>query len=157
MSTIDAQLNGNISSQGLTREEAKTRLRQYEPNAVREAEPHLLLVLAQKFWAPVPWMLEATIILELILGKRPEARWRLRPDDLQQLVALQTRLLRRAIDCVRRGGVLVYSTCSIEPEENRQVVEAVLREAPELRLEAVEDAVPGRPADGGFWAHLRRN
>jgi 16S rRNA (cytosine967-C5)-methyltransferase len=92
-----------------------------------------------------------------VLGKRPEARWRLRPDDLRQLVTLQTRLLRLASNRVRPGGVLVYSTCSIEPEENRQLVETVLREAPEMRLEAVEDAIPGRPADGGFWARLRRN
>jgi 16S rRNA (cytosine967-C5)-methyltransferase len=92
-----------------------------------------------------------------VLGKRPEARWRLRPDDLQQLVALQTRLLRQAIDRVRPGGVLVFSTCSIEPEENRLVVENVLCQTPDVLLEAAEDAVPGRPADGGFWARLRRN
>ena len=65
--------NANVSPQGLTREEAESSLRQYGQNTVREAKPHLLLATAQKFWAPVPWMLEATIILELILGKRPEA------------------------------------------------------------------------------------
>ncbi len=92
-----------------------------------------------------------------VLGKRPEARWRLRLDDLRQLVALQTRLLHIAAKRVRPGGVIVYSTCSIEPEENRQVVDAVLECNPELRLEATEDAVPGKPADGGFWARLRRN
>jgi 16S rRNA (cytosine967-C5)-methyltransferase len=92
-----------------------------------------------------------------VLGKRPEARWRLRPDDLRQLVALQTRLLRTAIERVRSGGVIVYSTCSIELEENRQVVDTVLESNPDLRLEAAEDAVPGKPADGGFWARLRRN
>jgi 16S rRNA (cytosine967-C5)-methyltransferase len=91
-----------------------------------------------------------------VLGKRPEARWRLRSDDLRQLVALQTRLLRTAIERVRPGGVIVYSTCSIEPEENRQVIETVLESASELCLEASEDAVPGKPADGGFWARLRR-
>jgi 16S rRNA (cytosine967-C5)-methyltransferase len=91
-----------------------------------------------------------------VLGRRPEARWRLRPADLGELVALQTRLLRVAAGLVRPGGVVVYSTCSIEPEENRAVVEAVLRERPDLRLEADEEAVPGRPADGGYWARLRR-
>jgi 16S rRNA (cytosine967-C5)-methyltransferase len=90
-----------------------------------------------------------------VLGKRPEARWRLRPDDLRHLVNLQTRLLRLAIERVRPGGIIVYSTCSIEPEENRQVVEKVLEETPHLRLEMTEDAIPGRPADGGFWARLR--
>jgi 16S rRNA (cytosine967-C5)-methyltransferase len=92
-----------------------------------------------------------------VLGKRPEARWRLRPGDLRQLVALQTRLLRTAIERVRPGGVIVYSTCSIEPEENRHVVETALEGEREFRLEASEEAVPGRPADGGFWALLRRN
>jgi 16S rRNA (cytosine967-C5)-methyltransferase len=91
-----------------------------------------------------------------VLGKRPEARWRLRPDDLRQLVALQTRLLRLALERVRPGGIVVYSTCSIEPEENRQVVEAVLHGSPCLCLETEEEASPGRPADGGYWARLRR-
>jgi 16S rRNA (cytosine967-C5)-methyltransferase len=91
-----------------------------------------------------------------VLGKRPEARWRLRSGDLPQLVALQTRLLRQACERVRTGGAIVYSTCSIEPEENRGVVEAVLADNPDFQLEAAHDAIPGRPADGGFWARLRR-
>ncbi len=70
---MDVEGNGNVSPQGLTGEEAEARLRQYGPNAVREAKPHLFLAIARKFWAPVPWMLEVTIVLELILGKRPEA------------------------------------------------------------------------------------
>jgi 16S rRNA (cytosine967-C5)-methyltransferase len=90
-----------------------------------------------------------------VLGKRPEARWRLHPGDLQQLVALQTRLLHLGCERVRPGGVLVYSTCSIEPEENRGVLESVLHQMPSVRLEAEEDAIPGRPADGGYWARLR--
>lgn len=91
-----------------------------------------------------------------VLGKRPEVRWRLRPDDLRQLAARQKRLLRTAMARVRPGGVLVYATCSIDPEEDLQVVETVLQDTAEFRLEASEDAVPGRPADGGFWARLRR-
>ena len=55
-STMDVKRNGNVSPQGLTREEAETHLRQYGPNSVREAKPHLFLAIAQKFWAPVPWM-----------------------------------------------------------------------------------------------------
>jgi 16S rRNA (cytosine967-C5)-methyltransferase len=92
-----------------------------------------------------------------VLGKRPEVRWRLRSGDLPQLARLQTRLLHQAVAHVRPGGVVIYSTCSIEPEENRQVVEKVLQEHPNLQLEVAEDAVPGRPADGGFWARLRRS
>jgi 16S rRNA (cytosine967-C5)-methyltransferase len=91
-----------------------------------------------------------------VLGRRPEVRWRLRPDDLRHLLPLQTRLLRLAAERVKPGGMLVYSTCSIEPEENRQVVEAVQKALPDLHREVEEEAVPGRPADGGYWARLRR-
>jgi 16S rRNA (cytosine967-C5)-methyltransferase len=91
-----------------------------------------------------------------VLGKRPEARWRLKPEDLPHLVGLQTGLLHQGCDRVRRGGKIVYSTCSIEPEENRQVVQAVLETRADFTLEAEEAAVPGRPADGGYWARLRR-
>jgi 16S rRNA (cytosine967-C5)-methyltransferase len=91
-----------------------------------------------------------------VLGRRPEVRWRLRPDDLRQLVQLQTNLLLQAGERVRPGGAVVYSTCSIEPEENGQVVRAVLRGLPEMALETEEEQVPGRPADGGYWARLRR-
>lgn len=91
-----------------------------------------------------------------VLGRRPEARWRLKPDDFRRLVPLQTGLLTLAAERVRPGGAIVYSTCSIEPEENRQIVQNVLRRSPELTLEAEEEQLPGRPADGGYWARLRR-
>jgi 16S rRNA (cytosine967-C5)-methyltransferase len=91
-----------------------------------------------------------------VLGRRPEVRWRLKPGDLRELVTVQTRLLRLAVERVRPGGCVVYSTCSIEPEENRQVVESVLRMRADLDLEAEQAAVPGQPADGGYWARLRR-
>jgi 16S rRNA (cytosine967-C5)-methyltransferase len=90
-----------------------------------------------------------------VMGRRPEVRWRLRPEDLRHLVPLQVRLLRRAATCLRPGGVVVYSTCSIEPEENREVVRRVQAVLPALVLEAEGEAVPGRPADGGYWARLR--
>ena len=56
---------------------------------------------------------------------------------------------------VRPGGVIVYSTCSIEPEEDGLLVRALLKEVPGLVLEAEEERTPGRPADGGYWARLR--
>lgn len=91
-----------------------------------------------------------------VLGRRPEARWRLRPDDFRRLVPLQTRLLIQAGERVRPGGAIVYSTCSIEPEENRQVVDNVRKALPDLELEAEQEQVPGKPSDGGYWARLRR-
>jgi 16S rRNA (cytosine967-C5)-methyltransferase len=89
-----------------------------------------------------------------VLGRRPEARWRLKPEDFKRLVQLQTKLLLQAGERVRPGGAIVYSTCSIEPEENQQVVRAALRGLRDLELEAENEQAPGRPADGGYWARL---
>ncbi len=61
------------TAHGLTSQEAAARLIQYGPNTVEEERPHLALALLRKFWAPVPWMLEATIVLQFLLGKRDEA------------------------------------------------------------------------------------
>lgn len=58
---------------GLTTEEAALRLKEFGPNIVAEAKKHPLLAFVGKFWAPVPWLLESTIVLELLLGKRAEA------------------------------------------------------------------------------------
>jgi H+-transporting ATPase len=59
--------------EGLTAAEAEARLRQYGPNAVPEEHAHPWRTLLGKFWSPVPWMLEATIVLELAMGKVDEA------------------------------------------------------------------------------------
>jgi 16S rRNA (cytosine967-C5)-methyltransferase len=91
-----------------------------------------------------------------VLGRRPEVRRRLQPGDLRHLVVLQTKLLLQAAQRVQAGGSLVYSTCSMEPDENRQIVQNVLQTVPSFMLEADEEQIPGRPADGGYWARLRR-
>ncbi|MCE9567601.1 MAG: hypothetical protein K8U57_36840 [Planctomycetes bacterium] len=91
-----------------------------------------------------------------VLGRRPEVRWRLKPSEFQYLVRLQTRLLFSAIDRVKSGGIIVYSTCSIEPDENEGVVKAVMQGMRSLKLEAEHHAIPGQPSDGGYWARLRK-
>jgi 16S rRNA (cytosine967-C5)-methyltransferase len=90
-----------------------------------------------------------------VLRRRVELRWRLRPDEIPRLAAEQLRLLEAAAARVRPGGVLVYSTCSLEPEENDHVVEAFRRRHPawvetaRRRLHPSVDAV-----DGAFAARL---
>ena len=62
------------------------------------------------------------------LDRNPEIRWRLQPEDLASLQSKQTALLRGALERLAPGGRLVYSTCSLEPEENEDVVAAALTE-----------------------------
>jgi len=89
-----------------------------------------------------------------VLGKRVDARWRLSQRDLEELSDIQVRLLMTAADRLRSGGKLLYSTCSIESEENEQVVEQFLRENPDFRCEAQQTFLPGEPSDGGFQSLL---
>ncbi|MES2787971.1 MAG: 16S rRNA (cytosine(967)-C(5))-methyltransferase RsmB, partial [Planctomycetota bacterium] len=84
-----------------------------------------------------------------VLGKRPEARWRITPYDMSELPRLQRKLLNLALDCVRPGGRVVYSTCSIEPVENQQLIEQIVRNRPNVKLIEQRLHLPGQPADGG--------
>jgi 16S rRNA (cytosine967-C5)-methyltransferase len=68
------------------------------------------------------------------LARNPEIKWRLQPRDLTDLRARQLAIARSAAERLAPGGRLVYSTCSLEREENQQVVEELLRSAPGLRL-----------------------
>jgi len=61
-----------------------------------------------------------------VLGKRPDARWNRKPEDIAGLADLQLKILNNAAEMLKPGGVLVYSTCSIEPEENTEVIEKFL-------------------------------
>ena len=103
--------------------------------------------------------------------RHPDARWRLRHSDLALLAAAQAGLLRAAAGRVNRGGLLVYSTCSLEPEENDDQVGEFLAGNEEWVLEppppgAVPDDVLDRGllrvlphrhgTDGSFAARLRR-
>ncbi len=67
------------------------------------------------------------------LGRNPEIRHRLRQEDLARQAERQRAILRAALRAVRPGGRVVYSTCSLEPEENEQVVTAILAEEANAR------------------------
>ncbi|MGB7758764.1 MAG: transcription antitermination factor NusB [Bryobacteraceae bacterium] len=82
------------------------------------------------------------------LGRNPEIKWRLRPEDLADLHGRQTALVKNALAALAPGGRLVYSTCSLEPEENRDVV----AEAAPGRDVTVWERMPRRDAGDGFWA-----
>jgi len=91
-----------------------------------------------------------------VLARRVEARWRLKPKDVPELVRLQSDLLRRAAARVGSGGRLVYSTCSLLREENEGVVEAFLNSHADWALAEQDLILPGPDHDGAFWALLWR-
>jgi len=82
------------------------------------------------------------------LSRNPEIRHRLRPEDLPRQAERQRAILTCALRAVRPGGHVVYSTCSLEPEENEQVIAAVLCEAHGLRVSSIAGRIDMMEADG---------
>ena len=91
-----------------------------------------------------------------ILNHHPDLRWR--KCDIRGLARLQRTLLQRAADYVRPGGVLVYSTCTLEPEENERVIEGFLCDHPGFRVtHPYLQLLPHQTGnDGVFAARLKR-
>lgn len=105
-----------------------------------------------------------------VLSRRPDLRWRRHPDDVRRMAAVQRSLLHYAAGRLKPFGRIIYSTCSVEPEENRAAIESFIAERREFALEKVEltGLAPERQgdflevwgyeigADGVFAAALRR-
>jgi len=82
------------------------------------------------------------------LARNPEIKWRLRPEHLEELRVLQTAMLERARGALSPGGRLVYSTCSLEREENEDVMASV----PSGLIRETMRRLPGRDPGDGFFA-----
>jgi 16S rRNA (cytosine967-C5)-methyltransferase len=90
-----------------------------------------------------------------VMRRRVDLRWRLVPDSFSRMQIEQLGIVRATVPSLKPGGVLVYSTCSIEPEENEEVVHALLQELPFLKLANQISLLPFRDEfDGAFAAKL---
>lgn len=78
------------------------------------------------------------------LRRKPDVRWKKKPQDIVELAALQLRLLEAAASVVKPGGIIVYSTCSLEQEEDEDVVNAFLSEHSEFQVEDASAYLPVR-------------
>ena len=92
-----------------------------------------------------------------VLRRRPDARWNWSVEKLEALVKLQAEILDQAAKLVASGGVLVYSTCSNEPEENDEQVKAFVARHPDFTLDTTRESIPFESGhDGAFAARLIR-
>ena len=92
-----------------------------------------------------------------VLRRRVDARWRLQPRDLCDLPLVQEKILENALACLKDGGRIVYSTCSIEPEENIELVKRFVSGHPELTLTSHRQILPHQDqTDGAFCALLQK-
>jgi 16S rRNA (cytosine967-C5)-methyltransferase len=115
-------------------------------------------------------LLDAPCLGTGTFARHPDARWRVTPAALKALAERQTELLARTADAVAPGGLLIYSTCSLEPEENEQQVNRFLETHPEFRRDRGDTFPPELTSpegdlvimpqrdhmDGAYAARLRR-
>jgi 16S rRNA (cytosine967-C5)-methyltransferase len=93
-----------------------------------------------------------------VMRRRVDVRWRLQPGDFPRMQQRQLKMLRALIPLLEPEGVLVYSTCSLEPEENEQVARRVLDGSLGLRPVAEKRSLPFRDGfDGAFAAKFIRS
>jgi 16S rRNA (cytosine967-C5)-methyltransferase len=147
----------------LASDPAPNRLALLVENArrLRVEEGRLLVVAAR---AEDPPLREADLVLVDVpcsgtgtLRRHPDARWRLRPQDIPALTLVQDRILDGAARVVPIGGFLVYSTCTLEPEENEERVRAFLGRHPGFRMAPEETPEVADFVDGeGFLRILPR-
>jgi 16S rRNA (cytosine967-C5)-methyltransferase len=93
-----------------------------------------------------------------VLRRRVDLRWRINETDIARLAATQFSLLEKATHRLNSSGTILYSTCSLEPEENQDLIRKFLATRPEFRLERERELLPFRDwVDGAYVASLVRN
>ncbi len=92
-----------------------------------------------------------------VMRRRIDVRWRLKPETFAEMTVVQSQILRATLPLLKPGGALVYSTCSIDPEENERLVESVLRDLPEFQAGETRSSLPWRDGiDGAFATKVLR-
>jgi 16S rRNA (cytosine967-C5)-methyltransferase len=153
---------------------SRARARRLAENLARAGSGREYPVVADARHPPVrsadAVLLDAPCLGTGTFARHPDARWRVTPAALSELAGLQQQLLDGAAEAVGPAGLLVYSTCSLEPEENEQQVERFLERHPDFRREPSDTfpptlltakgdlmILPQRDAmDGAYAARLRR-
>jgi len=86
------------------------------------------------------------------LARNPEIKWRVEPADFARFAGLQTEIVAQALKVLAPDGKLLYATCSLEEEENEEVIRRTLKAETGLRVERKMWRLPGRDEGDGFYA-----
>lgn len=151
------------------------RIRRLRTNLERASSGPVAALVADAGFPPVRpcdvVLLDTPCLGTGAFARHPDARWRVTPSALSELAVQAAGFLRSLAEVVRPGGLLVFATCSLEPEENELQVEAFLAADARFRREPPADAVPGElltalgdllllphrhGTDGAYAARLRR-
>jgi 16S rRNA (cytosine967-C5)-methyltransferase len=88
------------------------------------------------------------------LSKKPDIKWKREREDITQLAEIQQRILENASKYIKPGGVIVYSTCTIEPEENEDIIMVFLKNHSDFELDPAEKYLPASVCEDGFMKTL---
>jgi 16S rRNA (cytosine967-C5)-methyltransferase len=92
-----------------------------------------------------------------VMRRRVELRWRIEPTEIERICDVQRELLNTGAGRVRAGGLLIYSTCSLEPEENERQIQRFLAQNPSFQLQHEHELTPFvDETDGAYVAQLVR-
>ena len=148
------QQNQTLDLQRLLPENPKTRLSIPSPGGEGQGEGGPKPISQPTFFDRV--LVDAPCSNSGVMRRRVDLRWRISPEEILRLQQTQLDLLNQAATKLKAGGVLVYSTCSLEPEENGEVVQQFLREHAGFNLESERQLLPfADNMDGAFVARLK--
>ena len=105
---------------------------------------HLLDASKDKFPVHEKILIDAPCSGTGVIGRRADIKWRLRKSDIQKMVNLQKSILKNISNYLKPGGKLVYSTCSLEREENQDIIYNFLRYRPDFKLIVTNSLLPDR-------------
>jgi 16S rRNA (cytosine967-C5)-methyltransferase len=159
--TYVAQLIGN-EGRLLAHDTAPERLKLIEQNCARLGVTCVQTFLPSTFNSQPSTLFDRVLIDAPcsntgVMRRRVDLRWRIRPEEIGRLRATQGELLRQAASLLKQGGTLVYSTCSLEPEENGELVNEFLSGHTDFTLERTRELLPFvEGVDGTYVARLVR-